>query len=131
MKTKSAKAKGRKLQDWTRERLIHYFGFNKEQEDISCAIMGEKGEDIKILSKLAKEQFPYSIECKNSEAHNVWKEYAQASEHGKEPIVIIKKNKHKPLAVIDANTLIKLIACCDGGIAWSNWEPRLDPRSKE
>ena len=110
MKTKSGKAKARKLQDWVRDALYECFGFNKE--DIRCAIMGESGEDIKLTSPTAKKRFPYSVECKNSEAHNVWNEYAQAVANSvnAEPLLIIKKNKHKPLAVIDAEILFYLIS---------------------
>ena len=96
MKTKSGKAKARKLQDWVRDALYERFEFTKD--DIRCALMGESGEDIKLTSPTAKKRFPYSVECKNSEAHNV------------EPLLIIKKNKHKPLAVIDAEILFYLIS---------------------
>jgi len=110
MKTKSGKAKARKLQDWVRNALYERFGFNKD--DIRCALMGESGEDIKLTSPTAKRRFPYSVECKNSEAHNVWTEYAQAVANSvnAEPLLIIKKNKHKPLAVIDAEVLFYLIS---------------------
>ena len=70
MKTSSAKAKGRKLQQW----------------------------------------FPYSIECKNQEAVNVWKAYAQAEENckGYEPLVVIKRNRSKPLVLVDAEHFVSL-----------------------
>ena len=110
MKTKSGKAKARKLQDWVRNALYERFGFTKD--DIRCALMGESGEDIKLTSPPAKRRFPYSVECKNSAAHNVWNEYAQAVANSvnAEPLLVIKKNKHKPLAVIDAEVLFYLIS---------------------
>jgi len=55
--------------------------------------------------------FPYSVECKNQEAVNVWKAYEQSSSNtsqNAEPLVIIKRNKSKPLAVVDAEYFIKL-----------------------
>ena len=42
----------------------------------------------------------------------MWNEYAQAVANSvnAEPLLIIKKNKHKPLAVIDAEILFYLIS---------------------
>ena len=65
MKIRSRKAKGRRLQNWVRDELLSLFN-NLSQDDISCAIMGETGEDIK-LSNPAKKLIPYSFECKNKE----------------------------------------------------------------
>ena len=108
MKPASAKAKGRALQDWTRNKLIEEF--NIHEEDIKTAVMGESGEDIK-MARAAREKFPFSIECKNVERLNVWEAYDQAKENsGKyEPIVVMKKNRKKPLVVIDAESFIKLM----------------------
>ena len=71
--------------------------------------MGSQGEDI-IMGKQSRDKFPYSIECKNQERVNVWNAYDQASENckGYEPLVVIKKNRTKPLVVIDAEHFVKL-----------------------
>ena len=74
--------------------------------------MGRKGEDI-ILSKNAKILFPYSIECKNQERMKyLWDAYTQCEINSKnlEPLVILKINNKKPLALIDAEYFIKLQA---------------------
>lgn len=107
MKTKSAKAKGRKLQDWTRDQLKVNYGFN--EHDVRCAIMGEGGEDIK-LSERAREIFPYSIECKCTERLSIYKAYDQAIQNAKdfEPLVIFKSNRKKALAIVDAEYFLKL-----------------------
>ncbi len=118
MKTKSGKAKARKLQDWVRDKLYRWLEFDKD--DIRCAIMGESGEDIKRISQNARERFPFSVECKNAEAHNIWNEYKQAMENaseGSEPLLIIKKNNHKPLAIIDVDALFELISECFGDMS--------------
>ena len=77
-------------------------------EDIKTAVMGESGEDIK-MARAAREKFPMSIECKNVEKLNVWDAYEQAKANAGnyEPIVIMKKNGKKPLAIIDAEYFIK------------------------
>ena len=107
MKVQSAKAKGRNLQKWTRERLIEELEIHVE--DIESRSMGASGEDL-IMARAARKKFPYSIECKNQERVNVWESYKQALENSGdyEPIVVIKKNHHKPLVVIDAEAFIKI-----------------------
>ena len=107
MKTSSAKAKGRKLQQWTRDRLIESLDIHPE--DIESRSMGAGGEDL-IMSRAAWKAFPYSIECKNQEAINIWNAYQQASENAGEytPLVVLNRNKSKPLVLVDAETFIQL-----------------------
>jgi len=107
MKVQSAKAKGRKLQQWFTKLLVDVLGMDKE--DMESRPMGSQGEDI-IMGKLSRSRFPYSIECKNQESVNVWKAYAQAEENckGYEPLVIIKRNRSKPLALVDAEHFVGL-----------------------
>ena len=107
MKPQSAKAKGRRLQQQFRELLIEELGIHPE--DIESRSMGAGGEDL-IMARAAREKFPYSIECKNVEKLNVWEAYKQASENSKnyEPVVVMKKNNHKTLVVIDAEHFVKI-----------------------
>mgnify|MGYP005826571221 FL=1 len=107
MKTQSAKAKGRKLQQWFTTLLVDVLGM--DEEDMESRPMGSQGEDI-IMGKLSRNKFPYSIECKNQEAVNVWKAYAQAKENCKsyEPLVVIKRNRSKPLVLVDAEHFVSL-----------------------
>jgi len=107
MKTSSAKAKGRKLQQWFANLLVEKLGV--DAEDLESRPMGSQGEDI-IMGKHTREVFPYSIECKNQEAVNVWKAYEQATENckGYEPLVVIKRNRTKPLVLVDAEYFVKL-----------------------
>ena len=107
MKTQSAKAKGRRLQQWFRDLLIEKL--NIHEEDIESRSMGAGGEEL-IMARAAREKFPYSIECKNQEALNIWKSYDQAKENsGKyEPIVVLKRNNTKPLVLVDADYFVRL-----------------------
>ena len=107
MKTSSAKAKGRKLQQWVRDLLIEKL--NVHPEDIESRSMGAGGEDL-IMARAAREKFPLSIECKNQEKVNVWESYKQAEENSNdyEPVVVIKRNKVKPLVVVDAEYFVSL-----------------------
>ena len=109
MKTQSAKAKGRRFQQWVRDKLIETL--NVHPEDVESRSMGAGGEDL-IMARAAREKFPYSIECKNQEKVNVWESYSQAVDNSKnyEPVVVIKRNNHKPLVVVDAEYFVKLEA---------------------
>ena len=107
MKPQSAKAKGRNLQKWVRERLIESLDIHPE--DIESRSMGAGGEDL-IMARAARELFPYSVECKNQEKINVWESYKQADDNSKdyEPIVVLKRNNTKPLVLVDAEYFVKL-----------------------
>jgi len=107
MRPQSAKAKGRRLQQWVREQLIEKL--NVHPEDIESRSMGAGGEDL-IMARAAREKFPHSIECKNVEKLNIWDAYEQslANSGDYEPIVIIKKNGKKPLVVVDAEYYIQM-----------------------
>ena len=107
MKTQSAKAKGRKLQHWRRNLLIEKLEVHPE--DIESRSMGAGGEDL-IMARAAREKFPMSIECKNQEKVNVWEAYKQAEDNSGnyEPVVVIKRNKVKPLVVVDAEYFVSL-----------------------
>jgi hypothetical protein len=107
MNPSSAKAKGRRLQQWVRDKLIEMLEVHPE--DIESRSMGAGGEDL-IMARAARAKFPHSIECKNVEKLNIWEAYEQASANCNdyEPIVVIKKNGKKPLVVVDAEYYIQL-----------------------
>ena len=107
MKTQSAKAKGRRFQQWVRDQLIEKLEVHPE--DVESRSMGAGGEDL-IMARAARAKFPMSIECKNQESVNVWKSYEQAAENSGEyePIVVIKRNQSKPLVVIDAEYFVSM-----------------------
>jgi hypothetical protein len=107
VKTSSAKAKGRRLQQWVRDQLIE--SLDVHPEDVESRSMGAQGEDV-MLARAAREKFPFSIECKNVEKLNVWDAYDQAKVNSGnyEPIVVMKRNGKKPLVVIDAEYFISM-----------------------
>lgn len=79
MKTKSAKAKGRDLQNYVRDWLRDRFWGEKllEDDDIKAQTMGMTGLDI-VLSPAARKLIPFGIECKNQKAPKIWAAYRQA-----------------------------------------------------
>mgnify|MGYP003300637037 CR=1 FL=1 len=80
-------------------------------EDIESRSMGAGGEDL-IMARDARQKFPFSIECKNQEKLNVYEAYAQAQANSgdHEPVLFMKKNRKKALAVVDAEWFIKNVS---------------------
>ena len=109
MKTRSAKSKGRRLQNQVKDILLEAFT-ELEPDDIRTAIMGETGEDIK-LSPAARKKIPFSFECKNQEKINIWSSLEQAEENSgdSKPVLIFKRNRSKTYAVLEIEDFISLI----------------------
>ena len=110
MKTRSGKAKGRRLQNKVRDVLLEHFSDKLEPDDIRTAIMGETGEDIK-LSPAARRLIPYSFECKNQEKLNIWSSLEQAEENSGDypPVLVFKRNRSKTYVTIELEEFMKLI----------------------
>lgn len=101
MKTSSCKAKGRRLAEEVKQLLLQHASALKP-DDIVVTSSGDTGEDLK-LSPLARQHFPFTIECKNQEALNIWKAMEQAIGHSKSnsyiPILCFKRNRLKDVYV--------------------------------
>lgn len=108
MKTSSAKAKGRNLQQYVKDMIIASFPVN--EFDVRSTPMGVSGEDI-WLSEAARKHFPFSVECKNQERLNVWASWEQASSNAKHgsPLLVIKRNRLKPLAIVSLDVFFELL----------------------
>jgi len=108
VKPSSAKDKGRWLQKWIVRLILERFQ-SLDPDDVTSRSMGCNGEDV-LMSPKARVRFPFSIEAKNCEKHNVFKAYEQASANcgdDYEPLAILKKNRSRPLAVVDAEWFIR------------------------
>ena len=119
MKTQSAKAKGRRLQQKFRDMLIEKLDIHPE--DIESRSMGAGGEDL-IMSRAAREKFPFSIECKNQERMNIWQAWDQANNNKGlyEPLVVIKKNGVRPLVVLDAENFLEYVKEFNSSVPWNS-----------
>ena len=109
-KTRSAKAKGRRLQNQVRDLLLETFKDELEPDDIRSITMGDSGEDI-LFSPVARKLFPFSVECKNQERLSIWEALIQAEDNsGKHaPLLIFKRNRSKTYAVLEFKELLKLL----------------------
>lgn len=108
MTPQSAKSKGRRLQQWVRDKILET---NPElhKDDVRSTSMGAGGEDVQ-LSGQARTLFPFQIECKNKRTVAVYGWFNQAKEHGENPpLLIIKQDDSPPMVVLEAEEFIKII----------------------
>jgi hypothetical protein len=109
MKPRSAKNKGKRLQNKIRDLILEKFD-SLEKDDVRSITMGDSGEDI-LLSPAARRLFPFSVECKNQEKLNIWSALEQAEENSGDhvPLVIFKRNRTKTYAVLEFDKLLELL----------------------
>ena len=109
MKSRSAKNKGKRLQNQVRDLILEKFQ-QLEEDDVRSTTMGDSGEDV-LLSPAARKLFPFSVECKNQEKLNIWSSLEQAEDNaGKHiPLVVFKRNRSKTYAVLEIENLMKLL----------------------
>lgn len=108
MKPSSAKQKGRLLQQKVRDAVLGKFP-HLEPDDVRSTSMGAGGADVQ-LSPAAKKVFPFDVECKSLAAIGIYKHYKQAASHGRhEPLVVVKQNNSKPLAVVDFEYFMSMV----------------------
>lgn len=110
--TSSAKAKGRNLQKWTCEKISEILNLPWGKDElIASREASQTGTDIRLIGE-AKERFPFSVECKNQEtwALPAWIKQAQDNQmEGTDWLLIIKRNRLKPIAVMDAERFFELL----------------------
>ena len=109
MKPRSAKNKGKRLQNKVRDLILEKFN-QLEPDDVRSVTMGESGEDI-LLSPAARKLFPFSTEWKNQEKLNIWSSLEQAETNSGNhiPIVIFKRNRSKTYVALEFEKLLELL----------------------
>tara|TARA_X000001382_G_scaffold8197_1_gene5971 strand:- start:1064 stop:1399 length:336 start_codon:yes stop_codon:yes gene_type:complete len=109
MKSRSAKNKGKRLQNQVRDLILEKFQ-QLEEDDVRSTTMGDSGEDI-LLSPAARKLFPFSVECKNQEKLNIWSSLEQAENNSgiHSPLLIFKRNRTKTYAVLELEELLKIL----------------------
>ena len=110
MLNKSRRAKSSRLQNMVRDKLLKAFKPHLGKKDIQTPPNGVNGPDI-LLSRIAVKLCPWNWEIKNrNQMKGVYDWYKQAGKNTKlEPVVVMKMNTRKPLAVIDLDAFIDLI----------------------
>ena len=110
MKTRSAKNKGKKLQNDVRDRILETFP-TLEADDVKSTTMGEGGEDVQ-LSPAARALFPYSVECKSHKKFAIYSIMDQATNNcptGATPLVVLKANRREPLVVVSLTEFFDIL----------------------
>lgn len=116
MKTASCKAKGRRACSEVKELLCKYAP-DLDPDHIAVTPSGCTGDDL-FLSPAAREIYPWAIECKNTEAINVWKAFAQAEGHAEihrltgrqmTPVLFFRRNRSKLMVCLEAENFLEMI----------------------
>lgn len=110
MKPRSAKNKGKRLQNEIRDLILENFP-ELEPDDCKSTTMGEAGVDLHI-SPAARKIFPFSVEMKNQEKISIWSAIEQCEKNTKSettPLLIFRRNRSKTYAVLEVNELFKLL----------------------
>ena len=112
IKVSSAKAKGRRLQQWVRIYLQQHLK-GVEEDDVTSTPGGVNGPDIG-LSPLARKLFPWTVECKSRSSFSVYEALEQAERNlikNTKPIAILKGDRKQPLALVYAEDLLEILTC--------------------
>ena len=112
IKVSSAKAKGRRLQQWVRD-YLHSNLKGVEKDDVTSTPGGVNGPDIG-LSPLARKLFPWTVECKSRSSFSVYEALEQAERNlikNTKPIAILKGDRKQPLALLYAEDLLEILTC--------------------
>lgn len=110
MKASSAKAKGRRFQQWVRDQILERFP-ELGADDVLSRGMGSGGEDV-ILSTAARALVPISCECKNQESLSIWAAMEQATTNAgpHTPVVFFTRNRTPEYVCLPAAALLDLYA---------------------
>jgi hypothetical protein len=108
----SAKDKARRLQKYVAQKITDITGIpNGKDCLIESREMGQDGVDVKLYG-IAREKFPFAIECKNQETWSVPAFIRQAKVYAKgdlpDWLLFMKKNYHEEIVVMDANFFFDL-----------------------
>ena len=106
----SRKSKGKGFQNSLRDDLIDRLGI--DPGDILSTAMGQSGCDL-YLSPAARSAFPFGVEAKRCESLAIpqwWKQCeTNASKVGLVPLLVFKRNREEPLAVLRWSDLLALL----------------------
>ena len=112
IKVSSAKAKGRRLQQWVRD-YLHSNLKGIEKDDVTSTPSGVNGPDIG-LSPLARKLFPWTVECKSRSSFSIYSALEQAEKNlikGTKPVAILKGDRKRPMALLYAEDLMEILIC--------------------
>jgi len=111
----SAKAKGRRLQQWVCSKISELTGYewgsNGEDYAIESRPMGQSGTDVRMESHVLK-KFPFSVEAKAVEKMAIPQWVRQAEENkieGTDWLLVCKQSRKKAIVIMDAERFFELL----------------------
>ena len=108
---KSAKAKGRILQNWVAEKISQLLNIPYGKDElISSREMGQSGTDVRLIGK-SLELFPFSVECKSTESWQIHEAIKQAKDNKKDGtdwLLFMKRSRQEPVVIMDAERFFEL-----------------------
>lgn len=109
IKTSSAKAKARRLQQQVRDAILEAHP-ELETDDVRSCPMGSNGTDIQ-LSPAAAMAFPFSVECKaRASVALLYDALMQAEgQNAHTPLLVLKADRKDALAVLKFSDFMKLL----------------------
>ena len=112
MKIRSAKGKGKRLQNMIAERISELTGLPCGPDcPIESRQASQNGADIR-LDMEARKLFPFTIECKNTETWSLPSAIKQAKANQyphTEWMVVLSKNRHRPIVCLDAEVFFQIL----------------------
>jgi len=129
----SRKDKGKRLQKWTAMKISEVTGLEWGKD---CPIESREGSsngpDVRLDSR-ARELFPFTVECKNQESWAVPSFISQAKANtypGTNWLLIVSKNRFKPIAILDAEVFFKILEGGEGVEMPKDKELPVPPRTR-
>ena len=124
MNPQSCKAKGRRLQQWMRDRLLQIgASIGLQPGDVESRAMGQNGCDV-YFSPRAGWNLPFAIECKNQQSLNVFSTFAKHAEKYKNavahdptnyalvkpliPLLVHSKNRNQPMVTMYVDDFLSI-----------------------
>jgi hypothetical protein len=112
IKVQSAKAKGRRLQQWVCQKISELTGFAwGKDKPIESRSGGQNGVDVRLEQSVLS-VFPFSVECKSQELWSVheWVEQAQANKiHDTDWLLFVKRSREPALVVMGAEQFFAML----------------------
>lgn len=106
------KEKAKRCQRYTAQKISELTGLECGKDcPVESRQMGETGPDVR-LDQEARRRFPFTVECKNTENWSLPAAIKQAQANcypGTDWLVVLMKNRTKPVAVLDADRFFELL----------------------
>lgn len=110
IKVKSAKAKGRKAQQYVAEQISRITGIPWGKDELIRSREGsQSGVDVVLLGE-AKELFPFSCEVKSQKRLDIsgWIRHAKANQlEDTDWLLFCKRSREEPIVIMEAEAFFK------------------------